>query len=131
MNNSFKIGQNYIPNQPITTPKRIDVGNAIKNNENFSSVLEDKLNVINNNIKFSNHAMERLDTRGIELDSNIISKLNQAVDRAAEKGSKDSLILINNLAFVVNITNKVVVTTVDEKSIKEHIFTNIDSAIII
>lgn len=132
MTQSFKIGQNYIPNQPMTTPKRLNAGNTAEANENFKTVFEDKLNIINDNkIRFSNHAKERLDLRGIELDTNIINQLNQAVDKAAQKGSKDSLILVDNLAFVVNIPNKVVVTTVDDKSIKEHIFTNIDSAIIL
>ncbi len=132
MNQSYKIGQNYIPNQPISTPKSVNKENITRNNGSFSSVLEDKLNSISDNkIKFSNHAKERLDTRGIELDSNIIDKLNHAVDKAAQKGSKDSLILIDDLAFVVNVPNKVVVTAVDDKSFKEHIFTNIDSAIIL
>ncbi len=132
MNQSFKIGQNYIPNQPITTPKKIDVGNTEQNNKSFNTIFEDKLNIINDNkIKFSNHAKERLDLRGIELDSNVLNQLNQAVEKAAQKGSKDSLILVNELAFVVNIPNRIVVTTVDDKSIKEHIFTNIDSAVIL
>jgi len=53
------------------------------------------------------------------------------VNRAAEKGVKDSLILMKDLAFVVNVQKKVVITTVDQASMKEHIFTNIDGAIIL
>lgn len=92
-------------------------------------MLQDKLS--SQDLKFSVHAKQRLNSRGIQLDSQVISRLNQAVEQASQKGSKDSLILMKNLAFVVNVPNRVVVTAVDEASMKEHVFTNIDSAIII
>ncbi len=82
-------------------------------------------------LKFSSHAKQRLYSRGIQLDSITIDKLNNAVDMAEKKGVKDSLVLMDDLAFVVNVPNRVVVTTVDEASMKEHIFTNIDGAIIL
>ncbi|MGD9677120.1 MAG: TIGR02530 family flagellar biosynthesis protein [Vulcanibacillus sp.] len=131
MNNSIKIGQNYLPNQPIITTKKQNIDNSIITTENFNTIFEEKLNSHNNQIKFSNHAKQRLDLRGIELDSDIMSQLNQAVEKAEAKGSKDSLILVKDIAFVINIPNKVVITTIDDKSIKDHIFTNIDSAIIL
>lgn len=131
MNNPIKIGQNYLPNQPITTTRKVNNDTRTNSTESFNTIFEEKLNSQDNQIKFSNHAKQRIDLRGIELDSNIINQLNLAVDKAEKKGSKDSLILVNDLAFVVNIPNRVVVTTVDEKSIRDHIFTNIDSAIIL
>lgn len=130
MNNPIKIGQNYFPNQPIETTKKPN-SSQTDSTVNFNTIFEEKLNSQDNQIKFSSHAKQRIDLRGIELNSSIINQLSQAVEKAEQKGSKDSLILVNDLAFVVNIPNRVVITTVDNKSIKEHIFTNIDSAIIL
>lgn len=128
-----KVGNIYSPNIPISNkPTRTDNKSNTTEKVEFGKIFESKLNSINNTeVKFSSHAKQRIDSRGIELNSNTIDKLNQAVEKAAEKGSKDSLILIKDLAFVVNIPNKVVVTAVDENSTKEHVFTKIDSAIII
>lgn len=125
-----KVGQIYSPNVPISN-KTINTNNKVEKS-NFGSILETKINsFINNEVKFSSHAKQRIDSRGIEINSSTIEKLNKAVEKAAEKGARDSLVMISDLAFVVNIPNKVVVTAIDESSTKEHVFTKIDSAIII
>jgi flagellar operon protein len=85
----------------------------------------------NQELKFSSHASERMKSRGIQLNSVDMDKLNSAVDQAAEKGSKDSLVLLNNVAYVVSVKNKTVVTAVDSSSMQNHLFTQIDSAIIL
>jgi len=83
-------------------------------------------------IKFSQHALQRLTSRKIQLDSNQIGQLNKAIDKAAQKGSKETLVLMNNsLAFVVGVKNKTVITAIDGASIKDNVFTNIDSAVIV
>lgn len=82
-------------------------------------------------IKFSHHALERLQKRNISLTNTNISRLQNAMDRAADKGAKESLVLMDELAFVVSIKNKTVITAMDEESMKEHVFTNIDSAVVI
>ena len=42
------------------------------------------------------------------------------------------MILMNNdLAFVVSVTNRTVITAMDGSSIKDNVFTNIDSAVIV
>jgi len=92
-------------------------------------VLKDKL--IEQEVKFSSHAKQRLDQRGIQLDAQAMSRLNSAVEKASQKGSNDSLVLMKDIAFVVNVRNRVVITAVDQASMKEHVFTNIDSAIIL
>lgn len=79
---------------------------------------------------FSRHATKRIEQRGMDLDAGRMERLERAVGQAAEKGSRDSLILLDELALVVSVQNRTVVTAVDEASRKEHVFTNIDSVVI-
>jgi flagellar operon protein len=81
-------------------------------------------------VKFSNHAVERMMSRGIKFGAEDMQKLNEAVGRAAAKGSKDSLILMNDSALIVSVKNKTVVTVMDKTALKENVFTNIDSTIV-
>ncbi len=82
-------------------------------------------------IKFSNHAVDRMRTRGISYGPDDIAKINDAVGRAAAKGSKDSLILMNDSALIVSVKNNTVVTVMDKNALKENVFTNIDSTIVL
>ncbi len=81
-------------------------------------------------VKFSNHAIDRMRTRGISFNPEDMTRLNEAVGRAASKGSKDSLILMNDSALIVSVKNKTVVTVMDKSALKENVFTNIDSTIV-
>jgi flagellar operon protein len=81
-------------------------------------------------VKFSNHAVERMQSRGIKFNQDDIGKLNEAVSRAAAKGSKDTLVLMNDSALIVSVKNKTVVTVMDKMALKENVFTNIDSTIV-
>ncbi|WP_347359262.1 TIGR02530 family flagellar biosynthesis protein, partial [Bdellovibrio sp.] len=82
-------------------------------------------------VKFSNHAIERMRTRGINYSPEDISRLSEAVSRAAAKGSKDSLILMNESALIVSVKNNTVVTVMDKNALKENVFTNIDSTVVL
>lgn len=82
-------------------------------------------------LKFSAHAQERLQSRNIQLSPQALSKLGEVVDKASAKGARESLILMENLALVVSVKNRVVITAVDGPSMKDNIFTNIDSAVIL
>ena len=84
----------------------------------------------NDGIKFSNHAIERMRMRGIAFSPEDISRLGEAVGKAAAKGSKDSLILMNDSALIVSVKNNTVVTVMDKNALKENVFTNIDSTIV-
>lgn len=81
-------------------------------------------------VEFSKHALERLDQRGIRLDGELLSRLNDGVSRAAAKGSKTTLVLVDQAAFVVGVGNRTVVTVADQDALKERVFTNIDSMVI-
>ena len=90
----------------------------------------DNSNVARGNIKFSKHAANRLHDRSIELTNDQMLRLNQGAKEASEKGIKDSLILIDRLAFIVNVPNNTVVTAMDQTETKNNVFTNIDGAVI-
>ena len=81
-------------------------------------------------IRFSGHAQTRLQSRQIDLQSSHLDRLQSAVGRAAAKGSKDALVLMDDMAFVVSVTNRTVVTVVDKANMKQNVFTNIDSAVV-
>ncbi len=81
-------------------------------------------------LEFSKHALKRIEQRGLQMDAPRLDRLEQAVDRAEAKGSRDSLILLDELALVVSVQNRTVLTAMDESSRKEHVFTNIDSVVI-
>jgi flagellar operon protein len=82
-------------------------------------------------LKFSAHAQQRLESRNIRLTTDDVAKMNAMADKAAAKGAKQSLFMMRDVAMVVSITNRTVITAVDQSSMKENVFTNIDSAAII
>jgi flagellar operon protein len=81
-------------------------------------------------IKLSAHARERLESRNIKLTQEDQARLGEAVDRAQEKGANQSLVLLDDLALVVSVRNRVVITALDESKASSGVFTNIDSAVI-
>ena len=82
-------------------------------------------------LKFSAHATARLQSRNISLSSEDVAKMNAMADKAAAKGAKNSLFIMRDVAMVVSIKNRTVITAVDSDSMKENVFTNIDSAALI
>jgi flagellar operon protein len=81
-------------------------------------------------MRFSGHALARLERRGISMDKATMARLTDGVDRAAAKGSRDALVLLDNTAFVVSVRNRTVITAVATQNMKDRVFTNIDSAVI-
>ncbi len=80
--------------------------------------------------KFSRHALDRLQQRGIDLGQPTLGRLTDGVSRAAGKGSKNSVVFVDGTAFVVSVANNTVITAVGAEHMREHVFTNIDSAVI-
>ena len=92
----------------------------------FDDVLAQKTGKLH----FSSHALQRVERRGIGLGDEVLGRLQSGVDRAAAKGSRESVVLVDGTAFVVSIRNRTVITAVDQEHMREHVFTNIDSAVI-
>ena len=130
--------QNLIPTKP-TEIKKSDgegqasfkeaLGEALKTNE----VVAPKAAITKSEapqLKFSNHAIERMQSRGISYSPQDMTRLGEAVQKAAAKGSKDTLVLMENSALIVSVKNNTVVTVMDKNALKENVFTNIDSTIV-
>ena len=81
-------------------------------------------------VRFSAHAQKRLDKRDIQLGDDGLARLNAAVDRAAQKGGRDSLVLMDDMAFIVNVKDRLVVTAMSGESRKAGVFTQIDSVVL-
>lgn len=99
--------------------------NRIKSPGGFDELLRKELD----RVKFSGHAVKRLEARNINISETEMSKLQDAVAKAEQKGAKDSLIMIDDTAFIVNIPNKTVVTAVSMQEENDKVFTNIDSVV--
>ena len=93
--------------------------------DSFEAIFQKELE----KVKFSSHALKRLEERNIELSDDEMNKINTAVERAELKGSKDSLVMMDQTAFIVNIPNKTVITAMPIAESKENVFTNIDSVV--
>jgi flagellar operon protein len=81
-------------------------------------------------VEFSGHALQRVRRRGIELGAGTLERLQNGVERAAGKGARESVVFVDSTAFVVSVRNRTVITAVDRDHMKDHVFTNIDSAVI-
>ena len=82
-------------------------------------------------VRFSKHAANRLSDRKIELTDEQLERLNDGTKKAGEKGIRDSLVLVDQLAFIVNTKSNTVITAMDQTEADENIYTNIDGAVII
>lgn len=120
---------------PILTPGISTSGNIQRPSQNavpaksFDKVLNEELENTDS-VKFSKHALSRLDTRDIALNSSDLQKLGSAVDAASAKGVKDSLVLLDGLAFIVDVGSRTVVTALPLEETNSSVFTNIDGAVI-
>lgn len=80
-------------------------------------------------VRFSNHAMKRLQSREINLDSENVNRLSDAIDKAQKRGGRSSLVMVDDLAFIVNVQDRTVITALDTNQRGEGVFTQIDSVV--
>lgn len=100
----------------------------VQNQGEFGKILQQQVEK-NSGLKFSKHAETRMQTRNILLSQAQKDKIGQAVNKAEVKGVKDSLVLMDNMAFVINVKTRTVITAVNSSELKENVFTNIDGAV--
>ena len=112
-------------NQGTAAEQSVSIGKG----QSFAEILEQKKIAERGELKFSKHASERLVSRNIDLSENQKERLNHAVKAAEAKGIKESLVMMDNLAFIVNVKNNTVVTAVTGG--EEKIFSNIDGAVVV
>jgi len=82
-------------------------------------------------VRFSKHAQERMQERGMSIDESGMTRLSDGISKAESKGARDSLMLMDDMAMIVNVPSKTVVTCMDRSSMREQVFTNIDSAVLV
>ncbi|MEK3882142.1 TIGR02530 family flagellar biosynthesis protein [Paenibacillus sp. PL2-23] len=127
MSDSMKIGHLFpIKQSPLASDKTAKTGNG----QTGSATPFGKL-LSSTTLRFSHHAEVRMQQRGITLQPESLNQLMKAVDDAASKGAKDSLIVLKDIAMIVNVPSRTVVTAMDGNQMKSSVFTQIDSAIII
>ena len=112
-------------NQGTATEHNVSIGKG----QSFAEILEQKKIAERGELKFSKHASERLVSRNIDLSESQKERLNHAVQAAQAKGIKESLVMMDNLAFIVNVKNNTVITAVAGG--EEKIFSNIDGAVVV
>lgn len=129
------IHNNY-PNRVVNSPisgaqvqtNRVSSGSTDTKGVGFENFLQQAIEK-NTEVKFSKHAEMRMQARNIDLTQTQKDKINNAVSMAQKKGVKDSLVILDNMAFVVNVSSKTVITAVNNNELKENVFTNIDGAV--
>lgn len=127
-NYSALVNPNYSVTSVKTNPQQTT--KTDKSNSEFAQLFQQKIQK-NQQLTFSKHALQRLDSRQIQVSPQLISQINNAVIKAKEKGIKDALILNGQTAFIVNVPSNTVVTTMSGQEMTGNIFTNIDGAVIL
>jgi flagellar operon protein len=118
--NGIKVPFIPINQDDIIAPKRQEA-----KSDEFGSIFKTELD----KLRFSSHASKRLEARNIQLNEGSLNKLNEAVEKAESKGAKDSLVMLDQTAFIVNIPNRTVITAMDLSGQEDKVFTNIDTVV--
>ncbi len=95
----------------------------------FDAILQEQ--VAAGELRFSRHAAERMASRNIRVSESDLARMRGAVEQAAARGMKDSLLVVDRHAFIVSVENRTVVTALDRASMRDQLFTNIDSAVLL
>lgn len=124
-----------IPNvTKLPGQQKVDVSNKLPKTEHsseFKGLLQeiDEQQPLHNGISLSSHAAKRLQERQIDFDNSEYLKVREAISKLKDKGGKDSLVVTNKAAYIVDVKNNKVVTAVDKSSMNENVFTKIDSTV--
>ena len=128
MNNDYRLRRTQVVAPQVeSTPSKNQNGSV--SGPSFGDVL-DRIKS-NESVKFSKHAMERLNSRQIEISDQDLSRLTSGIARAKSKGVRDALIMMDNKVFVASVQNKTIITAAVDDQLKDSVFTNIDGAVIV
>lgn len=117
----------------LPSQKKVDQSNLLEKGQKseFSELLQAKNLENQNEVSLSSHVVKRLEERQIDFDSNEYLKLKEAVAKLRDKGGRDSLVVTDKAAYIVDVKNSKVVTAVDKMNMNENVFTKIDSTLFI
>lgn len=125
-------GNIRFPNQPLRPAEQVKQQTPAGSSQAvpFAHVWQETLQK-QESVRFSAHAMQRLQDRKITLGEQDLAKINEAVNAADRKGSRSSLLIYQDMALVASVKNKTIITAMGGADMREHVFTNIDSAVFI
>lgn len=126
MNNEYVLKRVKINQEQRQVPKNT-------NTKPQTPAFNDVLNRIKDNdkVKFSKHAMDRLSMRNIDLSDQELTRIQDGVGKAKNKGVKEALIMMDNKVFIASVKNNTIITAAIDEQLKENVFTNIDGAVIV
>ncbi len=127
-----KLNENYSTINQMASrllgSQKVNTSNSPEPELSFKEILDSKQSEKTNGLRFSKHANQRLATRNINLSAEQMERLENGTTKAREKGIRESLVMVDDMAFIVNIKNNTVITAVGDSD--GSIFTNIDGAVI-
>ena len=129
--NSGYLSIEQLTDRYLNGPRRAEIRRSAEG-LSFQEILDQKsAQEAGESLKFSKHSLVRLSDRNIELSAGQLERLNDGARKAGQKGIRESLVIVDQLAFIVNVPNQTVVTAMDSTETTENIFTNINGAVII
>ena len=114
---------------PVGPPGQRPLAEGAQRPGEFQEILEKQLG--DQGLRLSAHAQKRIEQSPVRFGTAEVDRVARAVDLAASKGSRESLVLLDDMALVVSVKNRTIITAVDMQRMKDNIFTNIDSAVIV
>lgn len=120
-------GVQRLENGQTGVGRNTSTANTGGNQVSFEKLLQESAR---EGLNFSKHAAKRMNERGIAVDSQLMSNLEHAVEGARKKGARDVAVIGTEGVFIVNVPNNTVVTTMSQSDMRERVFTNIDSAVL-
>lgn len=131
LNKYSQVSMEQLANKYLKKNEALSANNR-NNRLSFEEILRQKKEPdTDGELKFSKHASARLVDRNISLTKKQVERLENGTKQAGEKGINESLMIMDDLAFIVNVKNNTVITAIDQKSSSENVFTNIDGAVIV
>ena len=124
------IGKNNSKNNVEKTYEGKTFADIYNQKRSIEEVISDR-DITSGQLKFSKHAGERLGQRDIQLSDEQMMRLKEGTEKAISKGIKESLVIVDDLSFIVNTKNRTVITAMDQNNNEDNIYTNIDGAVII
>ena len=122
----------YLQSQPLLPiSNSSSVSSSRSGTQHSAASFANALETAEKKVSFSQHALQRMESRNLDFSEQDLARLDDTVEKMAQKGARESLIYMKDVALVVSVTNKTVITAMDGASAKENIFTNIDSAAIL
>jgi flagellar operon protein len=120
-----RIGPPQLPSSQTQQPTPEPQGKP-----SFADHLRKATEDLGSQVQFSGHAMQRAERRGIDLTAEQLGRIDKALDSVAAKGGRKALVMLDDLALIVGVDRRTVITLVNGEGLRDNVFTAIDAAVI-